>query len=226
MQCGKPLRAALAVVPATPDPDRCPLCQGKCPRVRTAFEAADDDLARALAPPRRPLRIRLLGRGEGETDNSVAVATTRRGQGRQSTAGRVILTGYTVLTWVLLGAAIVLLLLAGNQVGSYRSLPTDLQHAANLGAVIASRVAASLPYLLGALAAAAAGLGLLAIRATVAKLWQDPVLAYERAAWNWDAAYYCPTDRIVFIRRVGAVAWEPVEELQRLIAREGAADRG
>jgi hypothetical protein len=76
------------------------------------------------------------------------------------------------------------------------------------------------PFLLGALGTLAAAVGLLAIKATVDKLWEDTMRAYQGALMNWDSAYYCPTDRIVFIRTVTAVRWEPVEELHRLIAQD------
>lgn len=137
-----------------------------------------------------------------------------------STLRRVISRGYNLLFWVIGGLGIVLLLLAMSKVGSYRDLPSAVLHPGNLGAVITARVAASLPFLLGALGALAIAASLLIFKAMVGRLWHGPVLAYQRAVDNWDAAHYCPTDRIVFIRTATTVDWDPVEELPRLIARE------
>jgi hypothetical protein len=220
MQCGKPLRAALAVLPATPDPDLCPLCQQRCAPVTAAYREATDDLARELAPPRRPLRARLFGAEGGPTVGGVAAGGARRKLRASARVAGAAARAYTLLVWALAGLALVLLLLALNKVGSYKELPSVVQSGQGVGGVIAARVAASLPYLLGALGALAAALALLALRATVDKLRKDPVIAYQLARKNWESAHYCPTDRVVFIRTVTAVRWDPVEELHRLIRQE------
>jgi hypothetical protein len=221
MHCGKPLRAALAILPATPDPDLCPLCHQKSARVKTVFHESTDDLARELAPPRKPFTVRILGAAGEQTGDAVPRATARRRTTAPSFVASAAARGYTLVVWTLGGLAIVFLLLAMSKVGSYKELPSVVQHGGSLGAVISARVAASVPFLLGALGALAAASGLLAIRATVVKLWQGPVLAYRRAVKKWESAYYCPTDRIVFIRTVTAVRWDPVEELHRLLAQDG-----
>lgn len=128
--------------------------------------------------------------------------------------------GYTFVIWALGALGLALLLLAVNKVGSFRDLPSTILQSDGLGSVISGRVAASLPLLLGALAALAAAVILLAIKEIIGKLWHHPVLAYQRALKNWDAACYCPKDRIVFIRTLTSVHWDPVEELPRLIARD------
>jgi hypothetical protein len=226
MQCGNPLREALAIIPATPDPDLCPLCNQKSALVKTVFQESTTDLAHELAPPRKPLPVRFFGAEGEQTIGGFPGARTRRKIRAPSMVASVTSTGSTFVIWTLGGLTIVLLLLAMNKVGSYRELPSAVQNGASLGAVISSRVAASVPFLLGALGTLAAALGLLAIKATVIKLWNDPVIAYQRAMKNWDSAYFCPTDRIVFIRAVTAVHWDPVEELQRLIAEDWPVGHG
>jgi hypothetical protein len=89
-----------------------------------------------------------------------------------------------------------------------------------VGALIAARVAASLPFLFAAIGTLAAALGLAAIRLVADTLWDATVIAYRRALKNWESAYYCPADQIVFIRTPNAAHWEPVEGLRRLIGRE------
>jgi hypothetical protein len=220
MQCGKPLGTALAILPATPDPDLCPLCQQKSSRVRTVFQESSTDLARELAPPRKPFRLRLFGAEEEPTMDGVPRARAGRRIAAPSVIASAAASAYAIFVWALGGLSLALLLLAMSKVGSYKDLPSAVQHADSLGAVISSRVAASVPFLLGALGALAAALGLLAIKATVVRLWKDPMLAYQRALTTWDSAYFCPTDRIVFIRTVTAVHWDPVEELHRLMATD------
>jgi hypothetical protein len=34
---------------------------------------------------------------------------------------------------------------------------------------------------------------------------------------RWDSAYFCQTDRIVFVRHLNDVQWAPVEHLHDLI---------
>jgi len=138
----------------------------------------------------------------------------------RSFLARTIARVSTLVVWTLGGLTVVFLLLAMNKMGSYRDLSSVVQHGGSVGAVISARVAASLPYLLGALATLAAAFGLLTIKAAVEKLWHDTVIAHRSAVQSWEVAYYCPTDRIVFIRTVAAVHWEPVEEMHRLLARD------
>ena len=220
MQCGNHLRAAPAIIPATPDPDLCPLCNQKSALVQTVFRGSTTDLAQELAPPRKPLPVRFFGAEGEQTIDGFPGAKARRKITAPLMVASATSTVSTFVIWTLGGLTIVLLLLAMNKVGSYKELPSAVQHAESLGAVISARVAASVPFLLGALGTLAAALGLLAIKATVDKLWKDPVIAYQRAVKNWDSTYYCPTDRIVFIRTATAVHWDPVEELHRLIAQD------
>lgn len=220
MRCGKPLRAALAILPATPDLDLCPLCQCKGVPVKTLSDKSTPDLPRGLGPPRSPLALRWFGAAGQPTIDSSPRAAARRKRAVLPFLGSATSRGYTFVIWALGALGLALLLLAVNKVGSFRDLPSTILQSDGLGSVISGRVAASLPLLLGALAALAAAVILLAIKEIIGKLWHHPVLAYQRALKNWDAACYCPKDRIVFIRTLTSVHWDPVEELPRLIARD------
>lgn len=199
MHCGKPLRAALGTLPATPDPDRCPLCNQSGVRLKTLYPEATHELARELAPPVKPLSARILG-----------------AEGRAASAAGSVLNG---LVWILGGLAIVLLVLASRQVGSSQELLSAIQHGSSVEAVISAHRAATTPYLLGALAALIAAFVLLAIKVTVDLLREQSVGAYQNAWKNWNLAYYCSTDGIVYIRTVTESRWDPVEELRHLIAQ-------
>jgi len=223
MQCGKHLPAALAIIPATPDPDLCPLCNQKGILVQMLFQESPHDLAKDLAPPRKPLSVWLFGTEGEQTVEGFSRVSAQRKITVSSFVASATASVYTSVVWALGGLTIVLLLLAMNKVGSYQELLSAIQHHESVRAIISAHVSASVPFFLGALGTLAAVLGLLVIKATVDQLWQGPVLAYQRALKNWDSAYYCPTDRIVFIRTVTAVRWDPVEELPRLIAPDGPA---
>jgi hypothetical protein len=223
MHCGRPLRAARTILPATPDPDVCPLCQQKSARVKALAGEASHALARGLAPPKTPLLLKLFNADSAHTTGAAARASARANVTSPTlvaSAARVS----TVVIWTLAALGIVLLLLASNKVGSYRDLPLAVQHGPSLGAVIAARLAASLPFLLAAVATLTAAIGLLAVKLTADTLWGDTLFTYRRAMKNWDAAFYCPTDQIVFIRSANAVHWDPVRELRRLIAQDWSAD--
>jgi hypothetical protein len=222
MHCGKPLRAALAILPATPDPDLCPLCHQKGALVKTLFQESPPDLAKELAPPQKPLWVRTLSR-EGVPKADGLLRPTAQGK---ITVRSFVASVYTAIVWTLGGLAIVLLLLAARKLGSYQDLLSAVLHSSSVGAIISTGVAASMPLLLGAFGTLAAVFGLVTIKAVVDQLWQARVIAYERAIKNWQTAHYCPTDRIVFIRNVTAVRWDPVEELHHLIAQDGTLHLG
>lgn len=199
MHCGKPLRAALGTLPATPDPDLCPLCNQSGVRLKTLFPEATHERAKELAPPGKPVSVRILG-----------------AEGRAASAAGSASTG---LVWILGGLAIVLLVLASRQVGSSQELLSAIQHGSSVEAVIAAHRAATTPYLLGALGASTAAFALLAIKVTVDLLREQLLSAYQNAWKNWNRAYYCSTDGIVYIRTVTESRWDPVEELSHLIAQ-------
>jgi hypothetical protein len=220
MHCGRPLQGKSGRLPATPDPDLCPLCGQKGIRVKTAFAESPHDLARQLAPPRKPIPVRIFG-----SERETAIRSCPRSGTWRVTAMLVVASAtrsvYSMVVWTLAGVAVGLLLLATRQVATLQDLLSALQHTSSLRSVISAHVAATLPYFLAALASLAAALGLIAVRAAAAQVWLAPVKAYRQALKTWDAAYYCPADRIVFLRTATTVRWDPVEELQRLIARDG-----
>ena len=174
MHCGKPLRAALGTLPATLDPDLCPLCHQRGALVRTVFNETTDDLAKELAPPGKPLSVLILGAAEE------AAVTGHHGPGTTEdhsppSLASIAALGYSGVVWALGGLAIVLLLLASRKAASNQDLLAAIQHGTSVGAVISTHGAAGVPYLLGALTALAAAFGLLAIKVTVSQLWEGSV---------------------------------------------------
>ncbi|HEX5416137.1 MAG TPA: hypothetical protein VFZ25_10755 [Chloroflexota bacterium] len=189
--------------------------------MKTVFRGSTHGLAKELAPPGKPLPLRLFGTDGEATIDGLPRSTIRRKTARRPSLTSIAARVYAGVVWTLGGLAVVLLLLASRKAGSSQELLSAAQHGTSVGAVIAARGAASVPLFLGALGALAAACGLVLIQALVAQLWQERVIAYQRALKNWHSTYYCPTDSIVFIRTVTAVRWDSVEELHCLIAQDG-----